>query len=448
MAGAGGTAIRRSVGSRSRVVATLGAAAATLLAGCSAGNGGTSARGGPEQPAAAGSPATPLRLTAVSLPATLRPTSRVQLRFSTPLAASTPLPRWSPQAPGHWRIHGNTAVFSPDGAYPPVGHLQLTIPGGADGMRAADGARLKRTRTRRASTPAPKIRFAQEILARLGYLPLRTSAAAPADAEAERAAVYAAPAGHFSWRWSDVPSSLRSNWAPGKNSAVLTGAVLAFQHQHGLAADGVLGPHTWAALLAADRGGRSNPWPYTYIYAVLDHSPQTLTLWREGHPVLTSPVNGGVASAPTPVGTFPIYERLPSTTMSGTNPDGSHYRDPGVPWVNYFSGGSAVHGFPRASYGSPQSVGCLELPIGTAHTVFDSVNYGTLVTVINVASPPAPVATPAAPASSATPAATHSHGAHHPSSPRPAPTHSTHSTHSAKAKPTPTPSPTRRHRHS
>ena len=57
----------------------------------------------------------------------------------------------------------------------------------------------------------------------------------------------------------------------------------------------------------------------------------------------------------------PIYERLTTTTMSGTNPDGSHYSDPGVKWVNYFSGGSAVHGFPRASYGSPQSVGCLEL---------------------------------------------------------------------------------------
>jgi lipoprotein-anchoring transpeptidase ErfK/SrfK len=76
-----------------------------------------------------------------------------------------------------------------------------------------------------------------------------------------------------------------------------------------------------------------------------------------------------------------VYERFPSTTMSGTNPDGSHYSDPGVRWVNYFSGGSAVHGFPRASYGSPQSVGCLELPIATAKRVFDLIGYGTLVDV-------------------------------------------------------------------
>ena len=38
--------------------------------------------------------------------------------------------------------------------------------------------------------------------------------------------------------------------------------------------------------------------------------------------------------------------------MSGTNPDGSHYSDPGVPWVSYFNGGDALHGFLRASYGS------------------------------------------------------------------------------------------------
>ena len=38
----------------------------------------------------------------------------------------------------------------------------------------------------------------------------------------------------------------------------------------------------------------------------------------------------------------PIFSRFASTTMTGTNPDGSsHYSDPGVPWVNYFNGGDA-----------------------------------------------------------------------------------------------------------
>ena len=76
-----------------------------------------------------------------------------------------------------------------------------------------------------------------------------------------------------------------------------------------------------------------------------------------------------------------MYLRYTSTTMSGTNPDGSHYDDPGVPWVSYFNGGDAVHGFLRGSYGSPQSLGCVELPYSTAQGAYDLMNYGTLVTV-------------------------------------------------------------------
>jgi lipoprotein-anchoring transpeptidase ErfK/SrfK len=131
-----------------------------------------------------------------------------------------------------------------------------------------------------------------------------------------------------------------------------------------------------------------------------------------GHTVLSSPVNGGVASAPTPLGTYPVYERFTSTTMSGTNPDGSQYKDPGVPWVNYFSGGSAVHGFPRASYGSPQSVGCLELPISTAKEVFDLIDYGTLVNVAGPRVKPVSSANPAPPPATGSPSPSHK-PAHH-----------------------------------
>jgi len=97
--------------------------------------------------------------------------------------------------------------------------------------------------------------------------------------------------------------------------------------------------------------------------------------------VLRTPVNTGIASRPTDLGTFPVYLHLTSTTMTGTNPDGTHYNDPGVPWVNYFSGGDAVHGFYRGSYGWPQSLGCVEVPVPTAETIFPYVQIGTLVTV-------------------------------------------------------------------
>jgi len=94
--------------------------------------------------------------------------------------------------------------------------------------------------------------------------------------------------------------------------------------------------------------------------------PQLLTLWHNGQTVLTSPGNTGVPSAPTKLGTFPVFEHIPVGTMSGTNPDGSHYNDPGIRWISYFHGGDALHSFNRASFGTPQSLGCVELPLATA----------------------------------------------------------------------------------
>ena len=274
------------------------------------------------------------------------------------------------------------------------------------------------------------MRRAQQILARLHYLPLTTRAATPTTQAAEAAAVFSPPKGGFSWRYGDTPSGIKSQFSPGKYGIVTRGAIIAFQHQNGLTLDGVLGPKTWKALEKADLADKQDPQAYSYVSADL-YLPQSLSVWVAGKTVLSSPVNGGVAGAPTPLGTFPIYERLTSTTMSGTNPDGSHYSDPGVPWVNYFSGGSAVHGFPRASYGSPQSVGCLELPIPTAERVFGLINYGTLVNVTGPYVPPPPVATPSPPG--------------HTASPSPTPTHSP--THAPTHKPSPTPSPTKSKKH-
>jgi hypothetical protein len=67
--------------------------------------------------------------------------------------------------------------------------------------------------------------------------------------------------------------------------------------------------------------------------------------------------------------------------MSGTNPDGSHYYDPGIKWISYFHGGEALHSFTRASYGTPQSLGCVELPMDAAAKVWPYTPIGTLVTI-------------------------------------------------------------------
>jgi lipoprotein-anchoring transpeptidase ErfK/SrfK len=69
--------------------------------------------------------------------------------------------------------------------------------------------------------------------------------------------------------------------------------------------------------------------------------------------------------------------------MSGTNPDGTHYDDPGIRWISYFNHGDAIHAFPRASFGTPQSLGCVELPLDAAAKVWPYTPIGTLVTVEN-----------------------------------------------------------------
>ena len=135
---------------------------------------------------------------------------------------------------------------------------------------------------------------------------------------------------------------------------------------------------------AARRRGRRAPHdvPYSYVY-VHSQVPQTLTLWSAGHIILTSPGNTGIPSRPTAPGTFPVFEHIPVGTMSGTNPDGSHYHDPGIRWISYFNGGDALHAFTRASYGTPQSLGCVELPLAAAAKVWPYTPIGTLVTIEN-----------------------------------------------------------------
>jgi lipoprotein-anchoring transpeptidase ErfK/SrfK len=155
---------------------------------------------------------------------------------------------------------------------------------------------------------------------------------------------------------------------------------MAFQHRRGLQVDGLMGPATWRALLAAETQDQKAQGAYTWV-TVHKGGNESLTVHRAGATVLTTVANTGAPGAETPTGSFPIFEHVPASDMSGTNPDGSHYSDPGVPWVSYFHNGDAVHGFERASYGSQQSAGCVELPIATAKKVYGMLDIGDLVIV-------------------------------------------------------------------
>jgi len=141
----------------------------------------------------------------------------------------------------------------------------------------------------------------------------------------------------------------------------------------------------WTALLKEVAAGTTDPNSYNYV-VVTKVLPENLTLYVNGNPQYSGiPVNTGAPGADTADGTYPVFEHVPSSEMKGTNPDGSIYDDKNVPWASYFNGGDALHGFVRATYGSPQSNGCVEMSIADAQTLWPLTPTGTLVTVVGPA---------------------------------------------------------------
>ena len=327
-------------------------------------------------------PAPPLQVTAVTHAGDSTPVpllGAVTLTFSAPVDAADVHPALTPELPGAWsQPTPTTLAFTPTAVPLPLQVFTLTVPAGTRGTAGGVlGAATTATWTTRAADP---VRL-QELLAEDGYLPLSFTPAVsePASADALAATAFAAVWGAYAWRFAPPPT-LRALYT-GAQSALLTrGAVLAFEADHHLGTDGIAGPAVWSALTTELATGARNAAPYTYV--LVDKAlPQQLTVFRNGQAVLTTPANTGVSGAPTPDGSWAVYARYTSQTMSGTNPDGTHYSDPGVPWISYFYGGDAVHGFTRASYGTPQSVGCVELPVATAKQVYDLMGYGDIVTV-------------------------------------------------------------------
>ncbi len=298
------------------------------------------------------------------------PLTPLTLTFARPAASvlGSRLPTLEPAMPGHWeQVDTNTLTFQPAGLGFGLGAtVQVRVPGRSLAWHVAPGSTLR----------------LQELLARLGYLPVRwrAPAASPSTPAAEVAAAVHAPHGTFSWRYPQTPASLQTLWKPGSWNVVTQGAVMRFENVHGMGTDGVAGPEVWRALIRDDLAGLRSDVGYTYVF-VHEAIPQSLSLWHAGRVILTSPGNTGIASSPTAQGTWPVFEHIPVGTMSGTNPDGTHYHDPGIRWISYFHGGDALHEFPRASFGTPQSLGCVELPEAAAAEVWPYTPIGTLVTI-------------------------------------------------------------------
>jgi hypothetical protein len=300
----------------------------------------------------------------------LAPLAPLTLTFARPVASvlGSRLPRLEPAMPGHWaQVDSHTLTFRPAGLGLGLGGTeQIRLPGETLTWTVASGSILR----------------LQELLARLGYLPVRWRQpdGTPPTVASEIAAAMSAPQGAFSWRYPQTPGSLQALWKPGRWNVITQGAVMRFENVHGMGTDGVAGPRVWRALMRDDLAGRRSDAGYSYVF-VHETVPQSLSLWHNGRVIVTSPGNTGIPESPTAPGTWPVFEHIPVGTMSGTNPDGTHYHDPGIRWISYFHGGEGIHGFDRPSYGTPQSVGCVELPVAMAARVWPHTPIGTLVTV-------------------------------------------------------------------
>ncbi len=293
-------------------------------------------------------------------------------------------PVLTPATPGRWKLlDAHTIAFQPTG---PLGFglgtdVRVVLPRAAH-LAGQPGTTLTRALTWQVP-PGSTLRL-QQLLAQLGYLPLdwQPTDSPQLSARAELADAVSPPAGQFIWRFGKTPPELQALWLEGRPNQITRGAVMAFEHDHQLAVDAIAGPRVWSALIGDALAGKRRTGGYSYVF-VHRSVPQSLNLWHDGRVILTSPGNTGVPAAPTALGTFPVFEHIPVGRMSGTNPDGSHYNDPGIRWISYFHHGEAIHAFNRASFGTPQSLGCVELPLASAAKVWPYTPIGTLVTIEN-----------------------------------------------------------------
>jgi lipoprotein-anchoring transpeptidase ErfK/SrfK len=329
------------------------------------------------------------RATAVASPAPgsrITPDTRITLTFSRPVAKvlDGQLPPLTPRSAGAWhKLDAHTIQFVPTGyGYGLGADVRVSLPSAV----SLQGGQVKGSDpVGQWTVPNGSTLALQQLLAQLGYLPVTftpaTGSPVASSAAAEEAAVANPPQGKFGWKYPHTPPQLRALWKPGSYGELTKGAVMAFEQDQGLPTDGIAGPDVWRTLInAAVTGQDSKFGGYTFVM-VSEHTPETIRVWHNGKIVVSGLANTGIPASPTATGTYAVYERMPVGTMSGTNPNGTPYHDTGIPWISYFNGGDALHGFIRASYGFPQSLGCVEMPFSEAGAVYPYTPIGTLVQI-------------------------------------------------------------------
>jgi lipoprotein-anchoring transpeptidase ErfK/SrfK len=331
------------------------------------------------------------------------PNTPITLTFSAPVSLQKVAPTLSPNIAGKWvQSTATTLTYALDSPLIPYTQEVVTIPGGAHGLMSKDGATLSSSHTVAFDVAAGDTLRLQQLLAELDYLPVGFAPSGPTPTKPDLALDQQ---GTFSWRWPSLPTELTSQWTQGTMNEITKAAVEDFESQNNIGVDGEAGPTVWGALINDLINDKPSATPYVYVL-VNKVVPQTLTLWNNGTAQYTVPVNSGAPGADTTDGSYAVFEHVRFSDMKGTNVDGSTYDDPNVPYASYFNGGDALHGFIRASYGTPQSNGCVEMSYANAALVWALTPIGTLVTVegpnFGTAPPPTTTTTTTAPPATTT----------------------------------------------
>ncbi len=302
----------------------------------------------------------------------------ISLTFSAPVSLQPGRADAHPAIAGKWvQTNATTLTYALDSPLIPSAQMVVTIPGGTHGLRSTGGATLGGSHTVAFGVAAGDTLRLQQLLAQLNYLPVGFSPSGAAPAQADLAA---GPAGHLLVALARPAHRTDLAVDPGHDEPDHQGGHRGLRdpEQHRGGRDG--GPTVWTAFSTTSSTTRPTPRRTSTSWSTRS-CPEPHALEQRRGPVRRIPVNSGAPGADTTDGTYAVFEHVRFSDMKGTNVDGSTYDDPNVPYASYFNGGDALHGFIRASYGTPQSNGCVEMSYANAALVWPLTPIGTLVTV-------------------------------------------------------------------
>lgn len=163
-----------------------------------------------------------------------------------------------------------------------------------------------------------------------------------------------------------LPNTIASQAAPTANAAPTRPQKFSYKDPHGAPAP--LG------------GTVVNP-PTMEKWIDINVTTQTVTAYEGSTSIKSVVVSTGVTRTPTVLGTYKIYRKIPSQTMSGgSQATGDYYYLPNVTDVMYFYQGYAFHGtYWHNNFGRPMSHGCVNMTLADAKWFYQWASVGTVV---------------------------------------------------------------------